>query len=970
MADVERSSSFRSDGQINKDERWVGVQTRTFTRWCNSHLSDRLIKIEDLATNLQNGFILCQLLEIISDKPVKHTKNAKLKLQMMENLNSALDFIKREGLKLVNIGAEDIYGNNLKIILGLIWTLILRYQINKGIAEGSPKWLLLEWVKGQVKPYGVVEPKDFKTSWIDGTVMSALADSLEPGTNPKSTWNGDPLHDVDQAMQRSLEVYEIPRLLDAEDMVEAPDELSLMTYIAQFRDWADKQAQKQAYLLGIPNAAFSYIEGDGLHTGYADQPAHFQIHARNFKDQPLTKGGHFFRTTVTGPAGPIPCQVVDNNNGTYSASYTPSEAGQYTVQVQLSPKPDMAEVPEGTTFTDVKNSPAHPNIKATVSAGHSTAEGPGLHSPHSDAPTHFTITARDKHGNQVPEGGAHFDVVVSGPSGTLKPVPHDNHDGTYPVNYTPTEKGPHTIAVTQNGAHIQGSPFHVDVRPSVSGGHSTAEGPGLHSPYTDVPTHFTVTSRDKHGEPVHEGGHKPEVTISGPSGTLHPEVHDNGDGTYTVPYTPTEKGAHTIAVNQGGHPIRDSPFHVNAKPSVSPAHSTAEGPGVTDDANINTKPTHFKIVARDKHGDPVGEGGHKVDVPIQGPKGPVPANVRDNGDGTYDVDYLPADHGAHHIAPTINDQSIHGFPKDVHIKPCVVTSNCTASGPGVEGPAKVDKKAPYVITARNEAGEQVTDGGFNFHVEVAGPHGPVATEPIHDNGDGTYNGAWTPVHSGPHTVSVTSNGAHIKNSPFHLTIVPQPSAGNSFVEGEGLHNGFDNEPAHFKIHLNDKNNAPITDGHPLVEIQGPAPVDPHVKNNGDGTYDVEYNADVPGDYKINVLTTDDGEGEHVKNSPSTAHIIPGADAGATPLGRFALTVHAVDKHGAPKTVGGDRFDVSIRHRAAKGDADEAEIEVAKRDNGDGTYTAEYTLGGLGRFTVSVTLNGRHVKNSPFTHNLK
>ena len=244
MADMERNGSFRSDGQINKDERWVGVQTRTFTRWCNSHLSDRLIKIEDLSADLQSGFTLCQLLEIISDKSVKHAKTARMKLQAMENLNAGLDFIKREGLKLVNIGAEDIYAGNTKIILGLIWTLILRYQINKGIAESFPKWLLLEWVNNQVRLYGIPEPRDFKTSWIDGQTMSALADSLEPGTFPKGDWKSDPLADIVAAMQRSEDVYKIPQLMDAADMVDHPDERSIMTYVAQFRDWQERQARQ------------------------------------------------------------------------------------------------------------------------------------------------------------------------------------------------------------------------------------------------------------------------------------------------------------------------------------------------------------------------------------------------------------------------------------------------------------------------------------------------------------------------------------------------------------------------------------------------------------------------------------------------------------------------------------------------------------------------------------------------------
>ena len=52
-------------------------------------------------------------------------------------------------------GGGDIVGGNLKLILGLIWTLILHYQISIGFgldeARGkdgpSPKQALMNWLK-------------------------------------------------------------------------------------------------------------------------------------------------------------------------------------------------------------------------------------------------------------------------------------------------------------------------------------------------------------------------------------------------------------------------------------------------------------------------------------------------------------------------------------------------------------------------------------------------------------------------------------------------------------------------------------------------------------------------------------------------------------------------------------------------------------------------------------------------------
>jgi len=39
--------------------------------------------------------------------------------------------------------------------LGLIWTLILRYQIQKGSKEGSAKNELLEWVRSKIPEYNI-----------------------------------------------------------------------------------------------------------------------------------------------------------------------------------------------------------------------------------------------------------------------------------------------------------------------------------------------------------------------------------------------------------------------------------------------------------------------------------------------------------------------------------------------------------------------------------------------------------------------------------------------------------------------------------------------------------------------------------------------------------------------------------------------------------------------------------------------
>lgn len=109
---------------------WVDIQQNTFTRWCNEHLKKRGLFIENLQKDLCDGLKLINLVEVISGKSVGfYNKHPRIGIQKNENNAIALNFLVAEGIKLVNIGAEDITDGRLKLILGLIWTLILRYQV-------------------------------------------------------------------------------------------------------------------------------------------------------------------------------------------------------------------------------------------------------------------------------------------------------------------------------------------------------------------------------------------------------------------------------------------------------------------------------------------------------------------------------------------------------------------------------------------------------------------------------------------------------------------------------------------------------------------------------------------------------------------------------------------------------------------------------------------------------------------------
>ncbi|KAJ2906871.1 hypothetical protein MKZ38_010369 [Zalerion maritima] len=220
-----------------EQQRWITVQQKTFTKWLNTKLEARELEVNDLVTGLSDGVILIHLLEILSSESLgRYAAKPKLRVQRFENANTALNFVKSRGIQMTNIGAEDVVDGNRKIILGLIWTLILRFTINDINEEGmTAKEGLLLWCQRKTACYDEVDVRDFSGSWNNGLAFCALLDIHRPDLIDYDALDkSDHRGNMQLAFDIAHKEIGIPSLLDVEDVcdVAKPDERSLMTYIA------------------------------------------------------------------------------------------------------------------------------------------------------------------------------------------------------------------------------------------------------------------------------------------------------------------------------------------------------------------------------------------------------------------------------------------------------------------------------------------------------------------------------------------------------------------------------------------------------------------------------------------------------------------------------------------------------------------------------------------------------------------
>ncbi|CAG4985372.1 unnamed protein product [Colias eurytheme] len=252
------------------------VQKKTFAKWINSQLAKHgKPLVEDLFQDLRDGEVLLSLLEILTDQQFKRERG-RMRVHHLNNVNAALRALAAAGVRLVNISSGDIVDGNPKLVLGLVWSIILHWQVHYHLKElmselqqTNLEKTLLAWCRTHTQKYSGVDVTNFSSSWADGLAFNALLHRWRPQLFEWAALAArPPAQRLDHAFRLAHTHLHIDRLLDPEDVnTPNPDKKSIMMYVmCLFQSLPHGEGAGEAGGDGLEGEAGG-VEGEGAEGG-------------------------------------------------------------------------------------------------------------------------------------------------------------------------------------------------------------------------------------------------------------------------------------------------------------------------------------------------------------------------------------------------------------------------------------------------------------------------------------------------------------------------------------------------------------------------------------------------------------------------------------------------------------------------------------------------------------------------------
>uniref|UniRef100_A0A8C2H7H1 Filamin B n=1 Tax=Cyprinus carpio TaxID=7962 RepID=A0A8C2H7H1_CYPCA len=534
------------------------------------------------------------------------------------------------------------------------------------------------------------------------------------------------------------------------------------------------------------------LERSGLK---AHEPTHFTVDCTEAGEGDVSVGIKCEANVISDKEEDVDFDIIPNANDTITVKYIPPGAGRLTIKV---------------LFTD--------QVRVQVGEDQEFAVG-----------------------TRGAGGQGKLEVKITSPSGKSVPcvVEPQPGKGASLVKYIPKEEGAYVVEVVYDGNPVPGSPFSVEAMLPPDPSKVKAFGPGLKGGLVATPAEFSIDTKG-----AGTGGLG--LTVEGPT-EAKMECSDNGDGTCSVSYLPTEPGEYLINILFEDVHIPGSPFHADIQYPFDPTKVVASGSGLKRGKVGETSVLNV---------DCAKAGPGQLTLEAESDSGvKAKTEVLNNKDGTYTVTYVPLTAGMYTLLLKYGGKTVPNFPAKVNVDPAVDTSKVKVFGPGVAGEG-VFREATTDFTVDARALTKV--GGKHIKAHVKNPSGAATDCVISDNGDGTYNVEYTPFENGVHSVEVLYDETLVPKSPFQVGVAEGCDPSRVQAKGPGLEEALTDKPNKFSI---------VTRGAGIgglgITIEGPSESKMSCKDNKDGSCNVEYTPYVPGLYDVNITYG----GQHISGSP-------------------------------------------------------------------------------------------------------
>lgn len=454
----------------------------------------------------------------------------------------------------------------LKLILGLVWRMILHYQIGAMTVKIPVKKVVLLWVQNII-PFQKIT--NLTRDWNTGIALCSLIDSVKPGTCPnhKELRPQDAVENCQLGLHLANDELGIPKIMSAEQMADPNvDEQSMMTYLSYFiQDDAVGQEHAKALISSwsdeVTFSNFNTDWNDGIRLCTLVESIkpgtipHYKDLNPDNKLENVTLGMDkaesdlgvsklFKPEDLTNP------EITEVAVMAYLLQFRAATALSNAIIIEEPEVLEVVQLEEEAVVESVLEAEMLP--EAPVTAAMFSISGAGLTDPQIDEENEFYIRCQESFDENA------LEIKVVGPGlnadddDRVMPVKREKiDDNLLTCRYPLDSPGWYTIDLMYNGEHLEQSPVSIRIIQDLT--RVTVSGSGLGDVFVNETAEIKLETGLDNAQ-IHA------YTVSPKMEETPASFVSQGNGDYVIKYTPKEIGLYGLFININGENLPGCPY--------------------------------------------------------------------------------------------------------------------------------------------------------------------------------------------------------------------------------------------------------------------------------------------------------------------------------------------------------------------------------------------------------------------------